>query len=176
MQISNITKIVFLDVDGVINPTRYENALDKMWSASEGKIKSRDKYGRLFFPQNCEALRKIVDTTGAKIVISSSWRQNGESEMKALWEYRNLAGEIIGITPNEIDVVESGKVEFYDLVCRGDEIELWLQRNNYTGKYVIIDNNNDMSPEQQQFFVQTDERFGLTECDADKAIEILNKN
>jgi hypothetical protein len=169
-------KIIFLDIDGVLNPVHYMNATYKMWKASFGEIKSHDEYGQLFFYQNCDALKKAIDETGAKIVISSTWRMAGESEMKALWKHRNLAGEIIGITPNEVDVVNNGIAKFYDEVCRGDEIKLWINTNNFTGKYVIIDDTKDMLKEQEPCFVVTNSYFGLTLKDADKAIEILNRN
>ena len=166
-------KIIFLDIDGVLNPVHYMNATYKMWKASFGEIKSHDEYGQLFFYQNCDALKKIIDETGAKIVISNTWRMAGESEMKALWKHRNLAGEIIGITPNEVDVVNNGIAKFYDEVCRGDEIKLWLN-TNFTGKYVIIDDTKDMLKEQEPYFVVTNSYCGLTLKDAKKAIEILN--
>jgi len=167
-------KIIFLDIDGVLNPIHYMNATYKMWKASFGKIKSHDEYGQLFFYQNCEALQKIVDETGAKIVISSAWRMPGESEMKELWKHRNLAGEIIGITPNEMDVVKSGEAKFYDEVCRGAEIKLWINTNKFRGNYVIIDDTKDMLKEQEKYFVITNSYCGLTLKDAEKAIEILN--
>ena len=57
-------KVIFLDIDGVLNPVHYMNAMYKMWKASFNEIKSHDEYGQLFFYQNCEALQKIVDETG----------------------------------------------------------------------------------------------------------------
>jgi hypothetical protein len=168
-------KVIFLDIDGVLNPTHYENALYKMWKASFKEIKSHDEYGQLFFYQNCEALKKIINETGAKIVISSTWRMAGESEMKALWKHRNLAGEIIGITPTETQLVESGEAEFYDLVCRGHEIKHWIKQNKFNGNYVIIDDTKDMLKEQEPFFIVTNTYFGLTLKDAERAIGILNK-
>ena len=167
-------KIIFLDIDGVLNPTHYMNAMYKLWKASLNEIKSHDEYGQLFFYHNCNALKKIIDETGAKIVISSTWRMAGESEMKALWKHRNLAGEIIGITPTEQTIVESGKTQFFDMVCRGDEIEHWIKVNGFTGNYVIIDDTRDMLKEQDLFFVNTNSFTGLTFKDADKAIKILN--
>lgn len=168
-------KIIFLDIDGVLNPVHYMNAMYKMWKASNREIKSHDEYGQLFFYQNCDALKKIIDETGAKIVISSTWRMAGESEMKALWEHRKLPGEIIGITPNKITVVESGEVESYDKVCRGTEISYWIKHNNFNGNYVIIDDTEDMLKEQEKFFVVTNGYVGLTLKDAQSAVEILNK-
>ncbi len=159
-------KIIFLDIDGVLNPLHYENALYKMWKASFHEIKSHDEYGQLFFPQNCEALKKIVTETSAKIVISSSWRMEGEIKMKAMWQHRNLAGEIIGITASEFDEEVN--------VCRGMEIDHWIKINNFKGNYVIIDDTKDMLKEQEDFFVLTNSYTGLTLKDAQKAIRILN--
>lgn len=167
--------IIFLDIDGVLNPIHYMNAMYKLYKASFNEIKSHDEYGQLFFYHNCDALKKIIDETGAKIVISSTWRMAGESQMKELWNHRNLAGEIIGITPTETEVVESGDSEFYDMVCRGMEIAHWIKNNNFTGNYVIIDDTEDMLKEQEHFFVKTNSFVGLTLKDADKAILILNR-
>lgn len=153
-------KIIFLDIDGVLNPIHYMKAIRKMWE-TDPEIKSCDEYGALFFYHNCNALKKIIDTTGAKIVISSSWRRSGESIMKELWQHRNLPGEIIGITP-ETNFI------------RGEEIKQWIETNNFTGNYAIIDDDSDMLEEQQPNFILTNGKIGLTFKDADKCIELLN--
>jgi hypothetical protein len=167
-------KIIFLDIDGVLNPVHYMNALYKMWNASNKQIKSHDEYGQLFFYQNCEALKKIIDATNAKIVISSTWRMAGMNQMKALWQQRQLAGEIIGITPTEQVIVDSGMAKHYDEVCRGMEIAYWINKHKYVGTYVIIDDTDDMLKDQQKYFVKTNSNYGLTLDDAEKAIQILN--
>lgn len=154
-------KVIFLDIDGVLSPTHYMNSLYKMWKASFNEIKSHDEYGQLFFYQNCDALKKIIDETGAKIVISSAWRLEGEAKMKEMWADRNLAGEIIGIT-----LVGAN---------RGVEISQWINCNDFQGNYVIIDDLKLMLKEQEPFFVNTNGFVGLTMKDAEKAIQILNK-
>lgn len=169
-------KIIFLDIDGVLNPTHYMNALYKMWKASFKEIKSHDEYGQLFFHQNVESLKHIIDCTNAKIVISSTWRMAGLSEMINLWKFRNLPGEIIGCTPLETEVVDLGRAKYYDMVCRGDEIKTWIDIHKFTGNYCIIDDTEDMLQEQDDYFVHTNGFVGLTKLDAEKAIEILNKN
>jgi hypothetical protein len=168
-------KIIFLDIDGVLNPQHYMNCLYKMWEASDSEIKSQDEFGDLFFQHNCDALKMIVDATGADIVISSSWRMQGGIKMKELWINRKLAGKIIGITPTEVQVVKSGKAEFYDAVCRGMEIAHFIEINNFKGNYVIIDDTDDMLESQEKNFVKTNGFIGLTFKDAKKAIDILNK-
>lgn len=169
-----IDKIIFLDIDGVLNPTHYMNAMYKMWKASFEEIKSHDDYGQLFFYHNCNALKRIIDNTNAKIVISSTWRMAGEGEMKSMWCHRNLSGEIIGVTPTSNVLVESGEHEFYDTVGRGMEIAYWIKQNNFKGNYVIIDDDDDMLKEQEKHFVKTNSFIGLTIKDAEKAISILN--
>jgi HAD domain in Swiss Army Knife RNA repair proteins len=169
-----MNKIIFLDIDGVLNPQHYMNCLHKIWKASFSEIKSQDDFGDLFFEHNCDALQMIVDATGADIVISSTWRLAGGIKMKELWMHRKLAGKIIGITPTEVQVVESGKAEFYDAVCRGMEIAHWIDTNNFKGNYVIIDDTEDMLKLQEPFFVKTNSWVGLTYKDAKKAIDILN--
>jgi hypothetical protein len=167
-------KIIFLDIDGVLNPVIYMNALHKMWLQSNRQIKSHDNFGQLFFDYNCKSLKTIIDETNAQIVISSSWRLNGEESMKSMWKHRGLAGEIIGITPTETEVVQSGQAEFYDMVCRGMEIDCWIKKNEFVGNYVIIDDTDDMLDSQRKFFVETEPNIGLTMQDAQRAISILN--
>jgi hypothetical protein len=168
-------KILFFDIDGVLNPTHYMNAMYKLWKCSFEQIKSHDEYGQLFFPYNCEQLTYIIHKTQAKIVISSTWRMEGLVKMQEMWKYRNLSGNVIDVTPNEVDVVNSCSRIFYDEVCRGDEIKLWIERNDFRGNYAIIDDTSDMLKEQEPFFVKTNEYCGLTRKDADKVIQILNK-
>lgn len=151
-----MNKIIFLDIDGVLNviPQGF------------------DKHGCLFHKHLEENLQHIIEQTGAKIVISSTWRLSGLKAMKQLWTDRNLAGEVIDITPNINDN------------RRGDEIQRWLD-NNPTDSFVIIDDDTDMLEHQFKHFVQTSDNidhpdcvdvgFGLTRICAEKAIQILNK-
>ena len=117
-------------------------------------------------------------------MISSTWRRDGLDVMQNLWKHRNLPGEVIDITPTEVDVVEYGTCEFYDLVDRGHEIQQWINDHNIVN-YVIIDDDNDMLPSQRGNFVRTannkdhsdcvDIGYGLTRKCSEKVIEILNK-
>lgn len=159
-------KVIFLDIDGVLNVYRRE----------------RDVYGSLFHENFVDNLKTIIDNTNAKIVLSSSWRHSGLKEMKEMWQLRNLPGEIIDITPNEVDVVNYGICKYYDEVSRGHEIKLWLT-NNKVDNYCIIDDDDDMLEEQLPNFIKTinpdhedslDIGYGLTKQCAEKAIQILN--
>ena len=157
-------KIIFLDFDGVLNPHIYMRAMLHLKESSSTSIRNADEYGQLFMRESCEALEKIIGATGAKIVVISSWRLQGELAIKKMWNKRNLSGEIIGITPSN---------DF--LINRGDEIQKWIEDNNFIGNYVIIDDEDDFLDMQQPYLVRTNGEVGLTSSDVKKAIEILNR-
>jgi hypothetical protein len=108
----------------------------------------------------------------------------GLTGLKQMWIDRNLPGEIIDITPYAQEVVENTDIEFYDLVDRGHEIRLWLDRNP-VDNYCIIDDDNDVLEEQRGNFVRTanntnhgdcvDIGYGLTKICAERVVEILNE-
>lgn len=147
-------KVIFLDIDGVLNLIP----------------QGRDEFGDCFHPHLVENLRHVIERTGAAIVISSTWRMNGLSEMKRMWEMRDLPGIVIDVTP-------------FLNTPRGEEIAEWLRENPVTD-YAIIDDDIDMLPEQMHRFVKTsgnhdhedkvDIGYGLTKKCAEKVIEILN--
>lgn len=148
-------KVLFLDIDGVLNSDDYIAAVT--WAGE----KSRDKYGMVFDPR-CELwLKEIIQRTSAKIVISSTWRASGLSVMKSLWKDRNLAGEVIDVTP------------FSEQRIRGKEIQMWLNEHK-VDQYCIVDDDYDMLPYQIDNFVKTDHMFGLTCYDSNRIINILN--
>ncbi len=163
------SKIIFLDIDGVLNVIG----------------QGHDEFGQLFHKHFEDNLRWIIDQTGAKIVISSSWRGSGLNEMQRMWKVRDLPGEVIDITPFANDLVERGVCKFYDEVSRGMEINQWIIDNNVQC-YCIIDDDNDMLPNQMDNFVRTannsdhpdcvDIGFGLTKKCSEKAVEILNRS
>ena len=164
-------KLIFLDIDGVLNVIG----------------QGYDEFGQIFHPHLEKNLDTIIKETNAKIVISSTWRMNGLETMQRMWKYRNIAGEVIDITPTEVDVVNRGTCEFFDQVDRGYEIQQWIDDNkDKIESYCIIDDDNDMLPSQQNNFVRTannidhadcvDIGYGLTKECAKKAIEILNRS
>lgn len=171
-------KIIFLDIDGVLNVIP----------------KSFDKYGGIFYQHFVDNLAKIIDETGAKIVISSSWRFSGLLEIQDMWKDRNYLGEIIDVIPfanlgsvgfwkdNKFKRTECANVSS---IPRGFEIKLWLDNTELNiENYVIIDDDQDMLYSQKDNFVCThknndhpdciDDGFGLTDICTKKAIKILN--
>ena len=62
-----MNKVIFLDVDGVLN--------NGIWAIEMFDKGIRVYHDDLLYEPSLEQLRRIVDSTGAVIVVSSSWRQ-----------------------------------------------------------------------------------------------------
>lgn len=173
--------LVFLDFDGVLNTERH-------FAELKGKgLPFKDKYGPKFDLIAVENLRKIIDTTEARIVVSSSWRYMGLEDLQRMWHDRDLPGKIVDITPLymyddkllETDLSELDEITA-DMFCssRGNEIkacfEEVLRVDADTQRYVILDDLKDVLPEQEDHFIRINPIVGITEEDAERAIEILS--
>jgi len=166
----NMWKVIFLDIDGVLNT--------KDWHCRMTKDTPHDEFGFAFDPIAVSNLAHIIDETGAVIVISSSWKFHGVTKLRKMWEIRNLPGTILDITPNTVsdEMLLNANLDEMELgVCRGNEIKEWLSKHKgEVSNYVIIDDFDDLLPEQENHTVLTDSLIGITEKDAMKAIMILN--
>ena len=153
-----MTKIIFLDFDGVLNTEHYQGLLQyqgKPW---------QDEYGAFFDPKAVKQLKRIIGATDADIVVESSWKYLGLDAMKELWKVRNLPGTIIDITPSLL-----GK-------NKGVEIASWLSKYAKQDiRYVIIDDEYVILDSQLPHFILTNPYEGITEEQANRAISMLNE-
>ncbi len=151
-----VRAVIFLDFDGVMNTERFQRQL-----AAEGRA-GADEWGPLFDPQASAALRRIVEATDARIVISSSWRFNFRvGSLRMMWEVRCMPGEIDGVLPCDIACIS-----------RGEEIDQWLAAHG-PAPYVIIDDLDDFTAGQHVRLVEVNPSTGLTPADAQKALSLL---
>lgn len=171
-------KVLFLDIDGVLNTDSYSDqifaarkreALLRRLPLSSDKLanKTRDKYGALFDPSAVMQLKRIIDTSDCKIVLSSTWRRSGLQVMRSMWRDRSLPGELWGITSQ------------FRFLSRGIEIKEFIeeQRNDLKidiEPYVIIDDQCDILPSQRKHFVQSRKSVGITADVADKVISLFD--
>ena len=161
-------KVIFLDIDGVLNP--------KWWE----RKKPADRFGCAFAPKTISCLAKIVKETKAEIVISSSWKLMGLQTLQDMWKERKLPGNIIDITPNYMSDelllnADMNDTDIDSLYIRGMEIKGWLVLyGDDVSNYVIIDDMDDILSEQQTHFVQTDPEFGITNDDVKRVVHLLN--
>lgn len=170
-------RYLFLDFDGVLNTMEYQTALQ--WKGEMGY----DEYGTLFDPFTIKCLEYIIDKTGARIVISSSWRLDGIDRMRELWTTRRMPGEIFGVTPvldkMYFKSLDGGRDTFSVIPygTRGQEISEWIrihaQKQNTPYSYAILDDGDDFLLSQSKHVVITEPETGLTSELAEKVIEIL---
>lgn len=167
----NVPKVIFLDFDGVMNTERY------IAGRRRSGLQASDRYGYLFDPEAVENLRRIIGATGAEVVISSSWRLEGEERMKDMWHERALPGQLIGITGQSLHANFPMSAGEKAGAAKGEEIRSWLKGHvPQPYSYVILDDEADIRPEQLPHFIQTNPRIGITRADAERAILILNGN
>ena len=167
-------KLVFLDFDGVLNSSEFAAHLYRNNESAQDE-KGLD----LFDPQTIDCMNRIVDATGAKIVVTSSWRYLGLAKLQELWKERGLHGEIIGMTSlHVVDelILEKG-LEWLEEEMNGsprsEEIAHWLKSYNIKANYVILD-DLPMPKDFQPHAVQVNPKVGLTDIEVKQAIQILN--
>lgn len=131
-------KVIFLDIDGVMNH------LGTGGDRRRGLVSWLD-------PGNVAVLNEIVRSTGAVVVLSSSWRLT--MSLTALQEAFAEAGcvaRLVGITP---DIDQRRRVR---------EISAWLaQQVEPPARYVIIDDEYEMDALPGKL-VKTSRLHGLT--------------
>lgn len=174
--------LVFLNFNGVLNTD---------WHFAELKGKGlpfKDKYGQLFDPEAVKNLKKIIDDTDAQIVVRSSWGYMGLEDLQRMWHDRGLPGKIVCIPPLPTDddklwltdVCKLDVITVDMLFCssRCNEIKAYFEEvlcvDAATQRYVILDDLKDVLPEQEEHFIRINPIVGITEEDAEMAIEILN--
>ncbi len=145
-------KIIFLDIDGVLNSRRSSFAFKGY--PHPGNVDTNK-----FDMVSVELIRRVcnkIDNT--KIVLSSTWRADKN--------YKDILGlPIIDKTPKLPGI-------------RGLEIKEWFARNthllNKIDKWAIVDDDSDMLDEQLPYFVKINPINGLMWEDFERLIEILD--
>lgn len=167
-------KVIFLDIDGVLNSDEYAIRWHKEDLGQKGHHIWVDEIA-------VDRLINLIQKTGSYIILSSSWRRyNLQDTILRLSEYPGLnriLPYLVGITPHRR---QHG--------CRGDEIKRlmdewsnWVDlgliseeyREDKIDNYVILDDDNDMLDEQREHFIHVDWTVGLQDSDVKKCLKIL---
>lgn len=157
-------RIIFLDIDGVLNKGLVASNSDK------SDVLKVLPYG--WMNKSLIAnLNDVTDKTGAKIVISSAWRYKSLGENQKMLKAFGVKGEVIGQTPR-----------LGQHSVRGNEIHAWINENKdllgvYPSdfkQYVIIDDSSDMLLWQAEHFIHTDAYAGLSQHAAHRVKLRLN--
>lgn len=143
-------KVIFLDVDGVLNNDTHARCAGGYSS---------------FDPDSIDQLNRVLIETGAFIVISSTWRYfynidrfNGLFTLEGL-----VPGRVIDMTARDDDL------------CRGEQIDAWLRGAFDVEAWVAVDDmpSTLMRPLPESNVIKTDEMTGLRKEHADRMIAVL---
>lgn len=150
-------RVVFLDIDGVLNSHVYLSS-----DARPRDVPYEGNEHYMLDPAAVLRLNRVIEATGAQVVISSSWRHGWTIErLREILKDRGFVGEIIDITP---DVLEG---------CRGDEIAQWLDEHPGIEKFIAIDDDRDESFIMTHHLIHTSFYRGFQDEHADEAIHLL---
>lgn len=160
-------KIIFLDIDGVLNHELFYKANRHVTEDVPYPASNID-------PVSIKKLNRLIRRTGAKIVITSTWRLGRTiMELQDILESRGFEGEIIDKT-DSLDF----KINW---TCRGNEIFKWILDNERIvgnrfdyNNYLILDDDTDMLFQQTKNFIPINSFYGITNEVINKGIEVLN--
>lgn len=149
-------KICFTDIDGVLVTHRsFDIYLEQHGEHGSGIRVPFD-------PEAVRNLNSLTDQTGAKLVISSTWRFIYDfGALRRIFQERGVTGEVVGVT-----------VRLQGL--RGHEIEEWVRQSPEVSSYVILDDDSDMLPGQMDQLVLCHFDVGFSDPKLlNQALEIL---
>ena len=170
-----IEKYIFLDFDGVLNTGNYQKRM------KEEGIDAYDEYGPMFDPQAVRYLEQIIERTGCKIVISSTWRNEGIVRMQQMWKDRGMPGTIYSMTPILLsttfqDALNGELLSAPVKNAKALEIDMWLQNHaSKEARYVIIDDESIRMDEVDYLhMIKTDDETGIDIYAVHNAVLALN--
>jgi hypothetical protein len=105
-------KVIFLDIDGVLNCKKTRNPR---------------KFPYVVDPKLVRRFKRLLDRTGAKVVLSSTWRY----DPAGLFSARRAGIPFMDVTP---DMPKRP---------RRDEVLTWLKQHPRVKRYAIIDDEDD---------------------------------
>lgn len=148
-------RIIFLDIDGVLNHREYLLNWNSEETGMAGQID----------PLAVARVNTIAKEIGAVVVVSSTWRGHPDTHGHLL--ARGLDCKIIGDTP-ELRSNQGWSVP------RGLEIQAWMTANGCTAEEVVIlDDDGDMAHLVPRLVQTSFSGGGLLDHHVDKAIQLF---
>jgi len=182
-------KIIFLDIDGVLNSDE-----SLMYHINN---KNHETLYDAPYIEHVKNLMHIINSTGAKLVLSSTWRGSWHLthlEMLLTLLCPKCNFEFVGLTPRFFGKERGEEIKFWLDLVKKDDIKFQDRTSEYKSNYmvgyswrkerdksfvfdvksfVILDDDCDMSGLEDNF-VHINNKTGLTFEDAEMAIKILN--
>lgn len=152
-------KVIFLDIDGVLNSVAY----DRERTPDQGNIDE----------SRLPLLKRIVDESGAYIVLTSSWRKHWEREVSLC----DTVGKELNDTFRKFQLQIADKTPLIGAGQRALEIQRWLDAHEGQVEcFVILDDIFAGWGSLQSHLIKTDARIGrgLEQNHVDRALGMLN--
>jgi hypothetical protein len=130
LQVYNAMKVIFLDIDGVLNCTNTPNPR---------------RFPYIVDSKLLRRFKRLLQRTGAKVVLSSTWRY----DPAGLFSARHWGIPFMDVIP---DMPKRP---------RRDEVLAWLKAHPKVERFVVIDDEDDELDQLPLF--QPSARTGLTE-------------
>ena len=123
MRECSLKKVLFLDVDGVLN--------NGTWASEMYAQGVRVYEDHILENRALGLLKRIVYATGARVIVSSSWRHDREA-------YRKLQEQLF-----RHGIRAFGRTGGAD-TDRGQDIRLYLEQHPSVEQFAILDDDNDV--------------------------------
>ena len=143
--------VIFLDIDGVLCIGKSYVEWDNVCGAY---------------------IRKALNETNAKLVMTSSWRVVDNKLMYQRLEEFNMT-KFLHDDPETKNIVRKMSMRFG---FRGEEIQEWLDRHPEVDNYIIIDDVEDFYFTQLKYLVKTNSNTGFGEREYKLVLEKFNDN
>lgn len=153
-------KVIFLDIDGVLNFIGCKEKINGIYFVNNNKIK---------------LLKEIIDQTGAKIVLSSKWRYGWFDRDKGINSIRSEDFAKLEEKLEEFGIEFLSRTPRTQDGRRGNEIKQWIDKwgGEKLESFIILDDDTDMEPYRNRL-IQTYLHEGLTQKHVERAVEMLN--
>lgn len=160
-------RIVFLDIDGVLNSNAFWTRMRKEGRSLVGVENRIDAAGIV-------RVNRLCVENDADVVVSSTLRlSNSRARLQQLLNDRGFTRRIIGETPDY--TVRASPGGLWMANERGYEIQGWLDDNDEydVASFVILDDDSDMAHLADRH-VRISSDVGITDADVERAAKILN--
>ena len=149
-------RVLFLDYDGVVNTPIWNDKGTKCRYSfpSDGKVNNF---------QAVQWVSEFCQKCHYGIVVTSTWRKNTN------WRECLINGGL----RSGIEILGRTEITYG---TRGQEIANYLRAHPEIKSYIIVDDDNDMLPEQQSHFVKTDTERGFGMAEYKRCVEIYIKD
>jgi hypothetical protein len=174
-------RVLFLDVDGVLNSTDWFKRRPKRTDILKTMLREKAEGLRAdhgMDPENIARLNTLVEQADCDIVISSTWRKlgperSGHEHMQRMLKHRGFehSHRIIGSTPVSDRVV--GVTGIFIGQPRGVEIQEWLDSHGPVGSFVILDDETDMAHLIHRLVKTSFQEGGLLDTHVDAVLALL---